>query len=161
VIVRAVEPADLAPAAEVWYHAWRDAHLAIVPPALSAARTQASFLERLTAAREQTRVIGPIGAPLGFCVVDKDELYQLFVAAAARGTGAAAALLADGEARLAAAGVTTAWLSCAVGNLRAARFYEKHGWVRSETFVSPLGVVDLDCWRYEKRVGALTSPLAT
>jgi hypothetical protein len=38
-------------------------------------------------------VIGPIGAPLGFCMLKDDELYQLYVAAEARGVGAAAAVI--------------------------------------------------------------------
>jgi hypothetical protein len=33
----------------------------------------------------------------------------------------AAALIADGEARLAARGFATMWLACAIGNVRAAR----------------------------------------
>ena len=59
---------------------------------------------------------GPAGAPLGLCMLKDDELYQLYVAARRAATGVAAALLADGEARLAARGVATAWLACAVGN---------------------------------------------
>jgi ribosomal protein S18 acetylase RimI-like enzyme len=39
----------------------------------------------------------------------------------------AAALIADAEAMLAEHGVEMAWLACAVGNNRAARFYEKSG----------------------------------
>ena len=82
------------------------------------------------------------------------ELYQLFVSAEARGTGVAAALLADAEARLAANGVRTAWLACAIGNDRAARFYEKSGWRRVGTMVNEAetseGTFLLDVWRYEK-----------
>jgi GNAT superfamily N-acetyltransferase len=40
-----------------------------------------------------------------------DELYQLYVSAPARGSGVAAALVADAEARLAEGGVKTAWLA--------------------------------------------------
>ena len=72
----------------------------------------------------------------------------------ARGTGAAAALMADAEGRLAASGVTTAWLACAIGNDRAARFYEKHGWRRVGTMVNYAetsnGAFPLEVWRYEK-----------
>jgi ribosomal protein S18 acetylase RimI-like enzyme len=55
----------------------------------------------------------------------------------ARGSGVAAALIADAEARLAQCGVEIAWLACAVGNYRAARFYEKSGWHMAGTFVIP------------------------
>jgi ribosomal protein S18 acetylase RimI-like enzyme len=85
-----------------------------------------------------------------------DELYQLFVSAPARGSGVAAALIADAEARLAEAGVETAWLACAIGNERAARFYEKSGWRRVGTMINYAetsdGVFPLEVWRYEKRL---------
>src|SRR5262245_19393951 len=126
--VRAPDPAELGVLADLWHDAWRDAHAEIVSPRLTALRTRDSFRERLERLLPATRVVGPLGAPTGFCAVKGDELYQLFVSAAARGSGAAAVMLADGEARLAAAGVTTAWLACAIGNQRAARFYEKSGW---------------------------------
>ena len=120
------------------------------------ARTLESFRERLAAALDDTRVAGPAGAPLGLCMLKDDELYQLYVARAARGSGVAAALIADGEARLAEHGVTTAWLACAVGNDRAARFYEKRGWVTARTTVNRLdtqdGVFEIAIWRYEKSV---------
>ena len=92
--------------------------------------------------------------------MQKDELYQLFVAAEARGSGVATALITDAEARLAAAGVETAWLACAIGNERAARFYENRGWRRAGTMINPLdtpdGVLPLEVWRYEKRLGELS-----
>jgi ribosomal protein S18 acetylase RimI-like enzyme len=85
-----------------------------------------------------------------------DELYQLYVAREARGSGVATALLADGEVRLAARGIATAWLACALGNDRAARFYEKCGWRRAGTTVNRLetqdGVFEIDIWRYQKCV---------
>ena len=78
----------------------------------------------------------------------------MFVEASARGSGVAARLIADGEARLAAAGVETAWLACAIGNDRAARFYEKRGWQRVGTMNNDVetssGTFALDVWRYEK-----------
>lgn len=99
------------------------------------------------------------GEPLGFCIVEGDELYQLFVAAQARGSGVAAALMDDAEAAMAAAGVGTAWLACAIGNDRAARFYEKRGWHKVGTMRSrlpvPGGVFELEVWRFEKRLAAV------
>ena len=145
----------------IWYDGWQDGHRAVVPPDLTRVRTFDSFRDRLRAAIENVRVAGPPGSPIGFCMIKDDELYQLFVSREARGTGVAAALLADGEARLAAAGVTTAWLACAIGNDRAARFYEKSGWRRMGTITSRLHTIEgtflLDVWRYEK---TLTSAFA-
>jgi ribosomal protein S18 acetylase RimI-like enzyme len=90
-------------------------------------------------------------------MVNGDELYQLYVSAAARGTGVAAALVADAEVRIAATGAATAWLACAIGNDRAARFYEKCGWRRAGVMTSILntakGLFPLEVWRYEKPLG--------
>jgi GNAT superfamily N-acetyltransferase len=98
--------------------------------------------------------VGPRGAPVGFYLVKSAELYQLFVSAGSRGSGVAAALIGDAEARLAASGVETAWLACAIGNARAARFYEKHGWARVGNMVNRLDTLSgeylLEVWRYEK-----------
>jgi hypothetical protein len=64
--------------------------------------------------------------------------------------------MADAEARLVQAGVETAWLACAIGNARAARFYEKSGWTMARIENVPTetaeGLFPLEVWRYEKRV---------
>lgn len=100
------------------------------------------------------RVVGPPGAPLGFHMLKDDELYQLYVSAEARGKGVAAALIADAEDQLRERGFATAWLACAIGNERAARFYEKSGWRRAGNMINHLetqeGAFDLEVWRYEK-----------
>lgn len=66
------------------------------------------------------------------------------------GAGIAALLMTDVEARLAASGTRRAWLDCAIGNLRAARFYEKCGWQRTGVVTTTLGTSPLEIWRYEK-----------
>jgi GNAT superfamily N-acetyltransferase len=156
---RAAESTELDHLAQLWYDGWQDAHARIVPAELTQLRTLESFRDRLQAMLPDVRVVGPPGAPAGFCAVKEDELYQLFVAAEARGKGVAAVLLADGEARLAANGVETAWLACSVGNNRAARFYEKCGWRLAATVTIPVetyqGPFMLEVWRYEK---GLTRP---
>jgi GNAT superfamily N-acetyltransferase len=152
--VRRADPYELEAIADLWHAAWLDAHEAIVPPALTAVRTRDSFVPRLQAAFDDLRVIGPPAHPRGFCILRGDELYQLFVAREARGAGVAAALLADAEQRLRDRGVRRAWLSCAIGNERAARFYEKSGWLRAgsvvETLPTTAGPFELEVWRYEK-----------
>lgn len=154
--IRAATHEEVPTLARLWHDGWQDAHAAILPEALARLRTLESFAERLAAHLEDVRVAGPEGAPLGFCMLKDDELYQLFVAAQARGTGLAASLIADGEARLAGRGHAVAWLACAIGNERAARFYRKCGWHFARTFVSRLetlaGPYNLEVWRYEKRL---------
>lgn len=154
--VRDADPGEVDHLAKVWHDAWRDGHAEIVPAELTRARTLESFRERIRASLPNVRVVGPPGVPVGFCTVRGNELYQLFVSAGARGTGVAAALIADAEARLSESGVETAWLACAIGNERAARFYEKCGWRRAGTMVIPLptpeGEFPLEVWRYEKDV---------
>ena len=153
-IIRTAEPGDVDALASIWHETWHEAHAHLVPRELSRMRTRESLRERLIAALPIVRVAGDSGAPVGFCMVKDDELYQLFVSPAARGSGAAAALLADGEQRLAAKRVDTAWLACAIGNDRAARFYEKHGWRRVGTMLNYAetsnGAFPLEVWRYEK-----------
>lgn len=152
--VRNAEASEIGLLAKLWYDGWQDAHADILPVELKRIRTLESFSERLEGLLPNLRVIGGIGEPLGLCIPKDDELYQLYVAAEARGKGVAAALITDAEARLAESGVQTAWLACAIGNDRAARFYEKAGWHRAGTIVSQLetpdGVFPLEVWRYEK-----------
>ena len=152
--VRAANESELDALAQLWFDAWQDGHAAVVPAELAWRRTLAEFRKRLVALLPLVRAIGPAGAPLGFSIVKDDELYQLFVAAAARGAGVAAALIDDAEARVAAKGAPTIWLTCAIGNARAARFYEKRGWRRAATILdrleTPEGPFELEVWRYEK-----------
>jgi GNAT superfamily N-acetyltransferase len=154
--VRSAEYADIEPLTEVWFDGWHDAHARIVPAELTVLRTRENFRDRLAAAFPDVHVVGPCGAPIGFYIVKGDELYQLYVSAPSRGSGAAAALIADAEARMAEAGVETAWLACAIDNDRAARFYEKCGWRRAGRVVvdseTSNGPFPLEVWRYEKNL---------
>ncbi|MBA2402126.1 MAG: GNAT family N-acetyltransferase [Bradyrhizobium sp.] len=153
-IARPAEPSESNLLTRLWYDGWQDAHAAVVPAALTRARTLEDFAERMSASLADVRVIGPHGAPLGFAMLKGDELYQFYVASEARGAGVAAALIADAEAQLSERGIETAWLACAVGNSRAAKFYQKSGWYLARTMISHLDTVDgpfdLEIWRYEK-----------
>jgi GNAT superfamily N-acetyltransferase len=140
--------------AHLWHSGWQDTHAAILPAELAKHRTLESFRDRLQANILNVRVAGSSGQPLGFCMIKTDELYQLYVAPAARGSGIAAVLLNDGEEWLRSHGVQTAWLACAIGNERAARFYEKNGWSRVGNMLNQVETTDgdfpLEVWRYEK-----------
>lgn len=148
--------------AGIWHDGWQDAHARILPAELARHRTFENFRERLQSALPTLRVAGAPGRPIGFCMIHDDEVDQLYVSAEARGRGVAAALLADAERRLRALGMQQAWLACAIGNERAARFYERNGWRRSGTVVSRLptqdGVFPLEVWRYEKDLGEAWPP---
>ncbi len=139
--------------ATLWFEGWQDAHAEILPAALKRVRTLESFRARLSEAMSDVRTAGPAGAPHGFALIKDDELYQLYVGVVARGTGLAARLTADALERIQARGHQRAWLACAIGNERAARFYEKSGWSRRGVMTSQLptaeGVMPLDVWRYE------------
>jgi GNAT superfamily N-acetyltransferase len=154
--VRSADVAEIDHLARLWHDGWHQTHAPLVPPELIRLRTFESFRERLQGALPDVHVAGPLGAPVGFYALKGDELDQLFVSPEAHGSGVAAALIADAEARLAEHGVETAWLACAVGNDRAARFYEKTGWRFARTIVSSAetssGPFPLEAWRYEKRL---------
>src|SRR5256885_278794 len=79
--VRPAEAAEIDDLARLWHEGWHDAHGSLVPPAWARARSRLSFRERLAAPLADTRVIGPVGAPLGFFMLRGEELWQFYVAA--------------------------------------------------------------------------------
>jgi GNAT superfamily N-acetyltransferase len=152
--MRSAETTDIPPLARLWFDGWQDAHARIVPAELVRVRTLPNFQARLQVGVASIRVAGPAYAPVGFYWLRGAEIYQFYVGAQARGSGVARLLMADAEAHLLKAGVGTAWLGCAIGNQRAARFYEKSGWVLqgvvTEMLEVPGTTFPLDEWRYEK-----------
>jgi ribosomal protein S18 acetylase RimI-like enzyme len=160
--VRNADRYELNEIARVWHEGWHEAHARLVPASLTRVRTVDAFKNRLQSMLHDIRVVGPSGDPDGFCIVKDDEVYQLYVSSRSRLSGVATALLNDAEARLRANGIETAWLACAVGNDRAARFYEARGWRRVATLVNHLdpatdGLAP-EVWRYEKRLAAIEQP---
>ncbi len=135
---RQMNPEELPAMAQLWHDTWHEAHAQHVPADLVGLRTLDSFLQRLNELGENIRVVGPPGAPLGFCAIKGNEIHQLFTVPAARGTGIAAELITDGEARLVARGHTRIELGVILQNARAIRFYTRQGW--SEGAVVSYGV---------------------
>ena len=66
--VRPADPTEIDHLARVWYDGWQDAHARILPAELARARTLESFRSRMAEALSDVRVVGPPGAPLGFCM---------------------------------------------------------------------------------------------
>jgi putative acetyltransferase len=119
----------MATVADIWHAAWHVAHPGRVPDGLTEARTLAAFHERTPARVSDTTVAEVDGTVVGFIMIAGDEVEQVFVDPAHHGSGIAAPLLAEAERQVGAAGYAETWLAVVVGNARARRFYEKHGWV--------------------------------
>lgn len=153
--LRAARPDDVDSIAAVWHDAWRDGHLGHVPDALLAHRTLDQFRARVPGRLATTTVAEVGGRVVGFVTVHDDELEQLFVAAEARSSGVADALLRRGEDVIAASH-PVAWLAVVAGNGRARRFYERNGWVDAGPIdyeaETDRGPVVVPCHRYEKRL---------
>jgi GNAT superfamily N-acetyltransferase len=152
--LRRAVPEDAAAIAVIWHLGWRDGHLGNVPDELTAVRGKGSFRTRAAQRIGDTTVAVVGGEVVGFTMVVGDEVEQVYVAAAHRGTGVADALLDDAERQVRAAGHTTAWLAVVPGNLRARRFYERRGWVDTGRFdyaaAGDRGPVPVPSHRYEK-----------
>lgn len=153
--LRPARPSDAGAIAVVWHDAWRDGHIGHVPDALLAHRTLDQFRERVPERLSSTTVAEVDGEVVGFVTVQDDELEQLFVAADARASGVADAVLRRGESVIAERH-SVAWLAVATGNSRARRFYERNGWAdtgpldyEAQTDSGPMVV---PCRRYEKHV---------
>lgn len=128
VTLRPASSADVEPIANIWATGWPDGHLGHVPEALVAARTTDSFAPRVLDRIDDVTVAVIDGVVVGFVMVAGDEVEQVYVDRAARGGGAASALLADAVRQVGAAGHASAWLAVVPGNARARRFYEREGW---------------------------------
>ena len=100
-------PDQIPAIAKLWHDGWYEAHKTIVPEALTKLRTLDSFETRAAAHLPETRIATSGGTLLGFCMIQSDELYQLYVSPAARGTGTAQALVKDAEAEIANRGHKT------------------------------------------------------
>jgi GNAT superfamily N-acetyltransferase len=160
--LRSADPGEVDALALLWHSGWQDAHEGLVPAELARHRTLENFRERMRAHLGDVRVAGEVGQPLGFTLLKGDELDQFYVSAAARGTGLAAVLMKDAEHTLLSRGVREAWLACAIGNERAAKFYARQGWrhTRNQMLELPMpdgSVFEIEVWRFEKSLADVDS----
>jgi GNAT superfamily N-acetyltransferase len=156
VTLRAGVGEDAGAIAEIWHLGWRDAHLGHVPQALLDVRTEESFRARARQRAHEATVAVVDGAVGGFVIVVVDEVEQVYVAAARRGSGLADLLMAEAERRVRDNGHDVGWLAVVAGNARARRFYERRGWRDDGLFdyeaATEAGPVTVPCRRYTKRV---------
>jgi putative acetyltransferase len=156
-VIRKAASGDLEAVIRIWHSGWIDGHLGHVPPELVAHRNREQFVTRARERLGTMWVVESEGQTMGFVVVKQDEVEQLFVDRAARGTGAAALLLHRAESEIRSAGHRRAWLAVVAGNQRARSFYSRLGWrdagamsYQAETEAGPIAVpthryeIDLD-----------------
>lgn len=152
--LRAARPEDAGRIAEIWQLGWRDGHLGFVPQELVDVRTEASFRTRASERIPDTTVATVDGVVAGFVMVVDDEVEQVYVSSAYRGSGVAAALIGEAERQVGANGHRKAWLAVVAGNARARAFYERAGWVDEGPFLYAAaaedGPIDVPCHRYAK-----------
>ena len=147
---------DLDALTDIWHAGWVEAHAEHVPNELIELRDRDSLRIRMENMLDTTDVVGLIGAPLGFCSIMGDEIYQFYVGPNARGTGTADALLKAGEARLSAADIELVQLYVLPENHRAQAFYRRNGWDGDVVKQVPLQTLDepfmLPCLILTKRL---------
>ncbi len=157
--IRPATAADIDRIVDVWWSAYHDGHAGLVPEELLAHRTRDAFVPRVEAALDRTRVAVVDGVIAGITITKGDEVEQVFLDAAYRGTGIASQMLADAAQQVIAAGHPVPWLAVVTDNARAHRFYEREGWVDmgEEPYAAPTGPdshVMISVHRMELRQGA-------
>ncbi len=154
--LRPAVPVDAPAVAEIWRSGWPYGHEGFVPDELVAARDDASFATRAADRVADTTVAVREGEVAGFVMVVADEVEQVYVAAAHRGTDVAATLLREAERLVARGGHDRAWLAVVAGNERARRFYARCGWEDEGPFdyaaAGSDGPIAVPCHRYAKDV---------
>ena len=155
--LRPARETDAAAIAAIWEQGWKDGHLGLVPEELAAARTEESFRTRAAQRVSDATVATVEGAVVGFVMVAGDEVEQVYVAAASRGTGVADLLMGEAERQVRANGYAAAWLAVIAANGRARAFYERSGWADEGPFDYAAavegGTIAVPCRRYAKPLG--------
>jgi GNAT superfamily N-acetyltransferase len=141
--------------ARIWHAGWKDGHVGNVPDGLVRHREDIRQYESRARDRVDYTWVAESssGQLLGFVVVKRDELEQVYVDRTARGTGIAATLLRKGEEVVRSAGHARAWLAVVAGNARARAFYARQGWRDAGPFIyiaeTADGPFEVPSYRYE------------
>jgi ribosomal protein S18 acetylase RimI-like enzyme len=153
--LRDANPSDAEAIAGIWHRGWLDAHLEHVPRELVSHRQPSHFRELATKRVPLTTVMSAGDRVLGFVTVHDDEVEQIYVDAAARGSDVANSLLQHAEMKIAMR-FDRAWLAVVEANVRARRFYERNGWSDGGAFdyaaEASGGTILVPCRRYEKEL---------
>ncbi len=153
-ICRGATRDDVAALTEIWHEGWHFGHAATSPASLTQLRTREDFERRLVKYLTDTLVGADDTGILGFAILNGDEIYQFYVASAARGKGVAAALMRAVEDHMRDRGVQSAWLDVNPGNARALAFYRRAGWsegpLREIELETSQGPYMLPCIKMEK-----------
>ena len=156
ILLRRGHERDASAIAEIWRLGWRDGHIGFVPDELAEVRTDESFRVRASERAGEMTVAVVDGSIAGFVLVVDDEVEQVYVSAAYRGTGVADVLMSEAERQVRANGHSKSWLAVVAGNGRARAFYERAGWSDEGPFAypaaSPGGPIGVPCHRYTKSV---------
>ena len=154
--IRSAVSEDAGAVAEIWRVGWRDGHEGLVPQELVEIRTDESFRTRAAKRVRDTTVATVDGDVAGFVMVVDDEVEQVYVSSAHRGSGVAHALIAEAERHVKANGHDQAWLALVAGNGRARAFYERAGWEDEGPFdyaaATERGPITVPCHRYTKKL---------
>jgi len=149
--LRPATPDDLDPLAGLWHEGWLDGHAGHVPEEAHAHRGLDDLRRKLPARLAHTTVAVAEQELLGFTTVIHDQVEQLYVAPAARGTHIASTLLDHAESVVARTH-DRAWLAVVAGNARARRFYERQGWAFVRELDNAADDTFIPALRYEKAV---------
>ncbi|MDP2150627.1 MAG: GNAT family N-acetyltransferase [Parvibaculum sp.] len=151
--MRVASAGDIPALARVWHDGWHAGH-AHLSPDIAALRPLSFFEPRMATTLPDCVVACVDGDIVGFAGWEGDGIGQVFVLPAWHGRGVAPRVLAAAEEELKRAGYSRIWLQCQLGNARARRFYEKHGWQVAAELDVTIGTTEgrkpQRVWRMEK-----------
>lgn len=155
IAIRLASTGDIPALARVWHDGWHQGH-AHLSPEIAKGRPFEFFLPRIETTLPNCVVATVDNVIVGFAGWAGDGIGQVFVLPEWHGRQVAPLLLAAAEAKLKEQGHTCIWLQCQVGNTRARRFYEKHGWHVAREIDVSIGTIEgrmpQRVWRMEKHL---------